>query len=60
MKEDELLKNKHILVVDDEEDVLEYVGEELHMCLFKPVTTRPLLSTSRVTLMTSSFWTSWA
>jgi DNA-binding NtrC family response regulator len=33
MKEDELLKNKHILVVDDEEDVLEYVGEELHMCL---------------------------
>jgi CheY-like chemotaxis protein len=33
MKEDDLLRNKHILVVDDEEDVLEYVGEELSMCL---------------------------
>ena len=33
MKGEEALRNKHILAVDDEPDVLEYVGEELSMCL---------------------------
>ena len=33
MKAEEVLRNKHILAVDDEPDVLEYVGEELSMCL---------------------------
>jgi CheY-like chemotaxis protein len=33
MKNEEVLRNKHILAVDDEADVLEYVGEELSMCL---------------------------
>jgi len=33
MSTDSLLKNKHVLVVDDEPDVLEFVEEELEMCL---------------------------
>jgi len=33
MKEEEALRSKHILAVDDEPDVLEYLGEELSMCL---------------------------
>ena len=33
MKADSPLKNKHILVVDDEPDVLEFVEEELDMSL---------------------------
>lgn len=33
MKSDSPLNNKHILVVDDEPDILEFVEEELGMCL---------------------------
>jgi DNA-binding NtrC family response regulator len=33
MKSDSPLNNKHILVVDDEPDILEFVEEELSMCL---------------------------
>jgi len=33
MKKASPLKERHILVVDDEPDVLEFVGEVLHMCL---------------------------
>lgn len=33
MKKASLLKDRHILVVDDEPDVLEFVGEALNMCL---------------------------
>lgn len=32
-KTDSLLKNRHVLVVDDEPDVLEAVEEELEMCM---------------------------
>jgi len=33
MQKDTLLTHMHILVVDDERDVLEFVGEQLSMCL---------------------------
>ena len=33
MKTDSLLRNKHLLVVDDEPDILEMLEEELEMCL---------------------------
>ena len=33
MQKDSLLTHKHILVVDDERDILEFVEEELPMCL---------------------------
>jgi len=33
MKSEEVLRNRHILAVDDEPDILDYVGEELSMCL---------------------------
>jgi len=32
-KTDSLLKNRHVLIVDDEPDVLEAVEEELEMCM---------------------------
>ena len=33
MKTDSLLRNRHLLVVDDEPDILEMLEEELEMCL---------------------------
>jgi CheY-like chemotaxis protein len=33
MKTDSPLQNKHILIVDDEPDILEFVEEELDMCI---------------------------
>ncbi|RLB28291.1 MAG: response regulator, partial [Deltaproteobacteria bacterium] len=33
MSSDSLLKDKHVLVVDDEPDVLDIVEEELDMCM---------------------------
>ena len=33
MKREDVLRNKHILAVDDEPDVLEHIEEELSMCL---------------------------
>jgi CheY-like chemotaxis protein len=33
MTEESLLQNKHILIVDDEPDVLEFLEEELEMCV---------------------------
>ena len=38
MKRESVLKNKHILAVDDEPDVLEYIEEELPMCLVDKAT----------------------
>lgn len=33
MKKDSPLQNKHILIVDDEPDILEFVQEEIDMCI---------------------------
>jgi len=38
MQREDALRNKHILAVDDEQDVLEYIGEELSMCLVDKAT----------------------
>lgn len=38
MSTDSPLKNKHVLVVDDEPDILEFVEEELEMCLIDKAT----------------------
>ena len=38
MSTDSLLKNKHVLAVDDESDILEFVEDELEMCLIDKAT----------------------
>ena len=38
MSTDSLLKNKHVLAVDDEPDILEFVEDELEMCLIDKAT----------------------
>ena len=38
MSTDSPLKNKHVLVVDDEPDILEFVEDELEMCLIDKAT----------------------
>jgi PleD family two-component response regulator len=38
MKKEDVLRNKHILAVDDEQDVLNYIEQELPMCLVDKAT----------------------